>query len=221
MWKDGMSMMRQSIERYWHEIADLAHGMPASAIGGVAELLLDCHRRDGTIYFIGNGGSAATASHWVCDLTKGVRGGQQPSFRAISLTDNMPLVTAWGNDTSYERVFAEQLAPLARPCDLVVLISASGNSPNVLLAAQTARVARAGTIALTGRSGGRLRNLVDLTVCVPSDVIEQVEDVHVMIAHSVCVALRERLESEMFLPDNRLDIGADRLLDQVAGEAGS
>jgi D-sedoheptulose 7-phosphate isomerase len=221
MWKDVMSMMRQSIERYWHEIADLANGMPASTIGGVAETLLDCHRRGGTIYFIGNGGSAATASHWVCDLAKGVRGGRQPSFRAISLTDNMPLVTAWGNDTSYERVFAEQLAPLARPGDLVVLISASGNSPNMLLAAQTARVARAATIALTGRSGGRLRNLVDLNVRVPSDVIEQVEDVHVMIAHSVCVALRERLESESFPSDNLLDIGVDQVLDEVAGGAGS
>jgi D-sedoheptulose 7-phosphate isomerase len=218
-----MSMMRHTIERYWHEIADLASNMPASAICDVAESLLDCHRRDGTVYFIGNGGSAATASHWVCDLAKGVRGGRQRSFRAISLTDNMPLVTAWGNDTSYDRVFAEQLAPLARPGDLVVLISASGNSPNVLLAAQTARVARARTIALTGRTGGRLGKLVDQSVCVPSDVIEQVEDVHVIIAHSVCVALRARLESEAFLSetDTPLDIGVERQLNAFASEAGS
>jgi D-sedoheptulose 7-phosphate isomerase len=217
-----MSMMRHTIERYWHEVADLVNDMPASAICAVAESLLDCHRRGGTVFFIGNGGSAATASHWVCDLAKGVRGGQQRSFRAISLTDNMPLVTAWGNDTSYERVFAEQLAPLARSDDLVVLISASGNSPNILLAAQTARVARARTIALTGRSGGRLLNLVDLCVRVPSDVIEQVEDVHIIIAHSVCVALRASLESEAFLSEteNSVDIGIDRLLDQVAGETG-
>jgi D-sedoheptulose 7-phosphate isomerase len=135
----------------------------------------------------------------------------------------MPLVTAWGNDTNYDRVFAEQLAPLARPGDLVVLISASGNSPNVLLAAQTARVARARTIALTGRTGGRLGKLVDQIVCVPSDVIEQVEDVHVIIAHSVCVALRARLESEAFLSetDTPLDIGVERQLNAFASEAGS
>mgnify|MGYP001140215031 CR=1 FL=1 len=216
-------MMRHTIERYWHEIADLANGMPAGTISLVAETLLDCHQRGGSIYFIGNGGSAATASHWVCDLAKGVRGGQQRSFRAISLTDNMPLVTAWGNDTSYERVFAEQLAPLARPGDLVVLISASGNSPNVLLAAQTARVARARTIGLTGRTGGRLRKLVDLNVRVPSDVIEQVEDVHVIIAHSVCVALRARLESEAFLREtgDPLDIGLNRVFEEATTEAGS
>ena len=216
-----MSMMRQTIEHYWQEIADLANDMPASAICDVAESFLDCHRRDGTIYFIGNGGSAATASHWVCDLAKGVRGGQHPSFRAISLTDNMPLVTAWGNDTSYERIFAEQLAPLARPGDLVVLISASGNSLNVLLAAQTARIACARTLALTGRTGGRLGTLVDLNVRVPSDVIEQVEDVHVMIAHSVCVALRASREAETFISDRPWDIGIDHQLEAFASEAGS
>jgi D-sedoheptulose 7-phosphate isomerase len=216
-------MIRHNIERYWHEIAILAEAMPYDSICQVAETLLDCHQRGGTIFLIGNGGSAATASHFVCDLAKGVRGGQQPPFRAISLTDNMPLITAWGNDTSYERVFAEQLAPLARSGDVVILISASGNSPNVLLAAQTARVARAQTIALTGRSGGRLAQIVDLSVHVPSDHIEQVEDAHVVIAHSVCVALRARLEADTLLAetDHTWDIGTGRLLERFAGEAGS
>jgi D-sedoheptulose 7-phosphate isomerase len=91
----------------------------------------------------------------------------------------------------------------------------------VLLAAQTARIARAHTVALTGRTGGRLRKLVDLAVRVPSDVIEQVEDVHVVIAHSVCVALREQLASDTFLPNNHQDIGVDRLLGEVVGDAGS
>src|SRR6185437_7741522 len=193
--------------------------MPYDTICRVAETLLDCHQRGGMIFLIGNGGSAATASHFVCDLAKGVRGGQQPPFRAVSLTDNMPLVTAWGNDTSFDRVFAEQLAPLVSPGDLVILISASGNSPNVLLAAQTARVARAGTIALTGRSGGRRAHLVDLSVNVPSDLIEQVEDAHVVIAHSVCVALRAKLESESFTTQSTRswDIGTNHLVERYAG----
>jgi D-sedoheptulose 7-phosphate isomerase len=216
-------MIRHDIERYWREIAVLADAMPYAAICQVAETLLDCHRRGGTIFLIGNGGSAATASHFVCDLAKGVRGGQPPPFRAISLSDNMPLITAWGNDTSFDRVFAEQLAPLVRSGDVVILISASGNSPNVLLAAQTARVARAETIALTGRSGGRLAQLVDQSVRVPSDLIEQVEDAHLVIAHSVCVTLRANLEDEYPIAgsDQVWDIRQDRLVDRFVGEAGS
>ena len=216
-------MMRHDIEHYWHEIAILAQSMPYDTICQVAETLLECHQRGGTIFVIGNGGSAATASHFVCDLAKGVRAGQQPPFRAISLTDNMSLVTAWGNDTSYERVFAEQLAPLVRSGDIVILISASGNSANVLLAAQTARVARAQTIALTGRSGGRLAQIADLSVHVPSDLIEQVEDVHVVIAHSVCVALRARLEAETLVvkANHGWDLATGRSIDRYASEAGS
>jgi D-sedoheptulose 7-phosphate isomerase len=105
----------------------------------------------------------------------------------------------------------------------VVLISASGNSPNVLLAAQTARVARATAIALTGRTGGRLKQIADLAVRVPSDQIEQVEDAHVVIAHSVCVALRARLESENVLagPNREWRTGTDRDIDWFASEAGT
>jgi D-sedoheptulose 7-phosphate isomerase len=111
------------------------------------------------------------------------------------LTDIVPLLTAWGNDESYERVFCEQLAALIRPNDVVVLISASGNSPNVLVAADVARGAGATTIALTGETGGRLGRVSDLTVRVPSASIEQVEDAHLAVTHSVCVALRTRLRS--------------------------
>ncbi len=216
-------MMQQDIERYWQEIATMARTMPFEMVHEVAETLLDCHRRGGTIFLAGNGGSAATASHFACDLAKGARAGTHPPFRVIALNDNMPLVTAWSNDTSYERVFAEQLAPLVRPGDVVILISASGNSRNVLLAAQTARVARATAIALTGRIGGRLQHLADLTVRVPSDQIEQVEDAHVVIAHSVCVALRARLEAETIETDSEMGWpnGADRVINFFASEAGT
>ncbi len=216
-------MMRADIERYWHEVADLARAMDYDALCDVADTLIDCHRRGGTVFLIGNGGSAATASHFACDLAKGARGGTHPPFRVIALTDNMPLITAWSNDTHYERAFAEQLAPLVRAGDVVILISASGNSPNVLLAAQTARVARATAIALTGKTGGRLKQIADLTVRVPSEQIEQVEDAHVVIAHSVCVALRSRLASETVVDgaEPAWSSGDDRVIDWYASEAGS
>jgi D-sedoheptulose 7-phosphate isomerase len=182
--------MREQIETYWREVATIANAIPYAALTRVAETLLACQRRDGTIFVLGNGGSAATASHFACDLAKGTQIPGQRPFRVIPLTDNVPLLTAWGNDSSYERVFAEQLATLVRDGDVVVLISASGNSPNVLHAAAVARERNATTIAWTGESGGRLAPVSDITVRVPLASIEQVEDAHLIIAHSICVALR-------------------------------
>ena len=188
--------MYDDIEDYWREIGRMARRMPLADIAEAAELLLECQRAGNTIFVLGNGGSAATASHLACDLAKNVRApGSQP-FRVIALTDNVPLLTAWGNDASYASVFAEQLAALVRPGDLVVAISASGNSPNVLAAAELAREAGATVLALTGATGGQLYALADLAVLVPSDSIERVEDAHMIIAHSLCVALREQLRAE-------------------------
>ncbi|MDP9312697.1 MAG: SIS domain-containing protein [Chloroflexota bacterium] len=189
--------MRGHIELYWRELAEVTRKMPYAVIAAAADMLLECQRRGSTIFVLGNGGSAATASHFACDLAKGTRINGAPTFRVMPLTDNVPLMTAWGNDTSYDRVFAEQLTALVRPGDVVVMISASGNSPNVLRAAEVARDAHALTIAMTGQSGGKLRCLSDLTMRVPSPSIELVEDAHMVIAHSLCVALRERLRAEM------------------------
>lgn len=189
--------MRDEIEHYWRELGDVTRTMPFGALARAAEILLDCHQRSGTIFIMGNGGSAATASHFACDLAKGTLTTGLPPFRAVTLGDNVALLTAWANDTSYERVFAEQVAALMRAGDVLVAISASGNSPNVLRAATTARGLGATTIALTGRSGGQLRRLADLVIRVPAGSIEQVEDAHLIIAHSLCVALRLRLRAQL------------------------
>ena len=187
--------MRTNIERYWRELATAMKAMPFAHLAEAADLLMDCHARGGHVFIAGNGGSAATASHFACDLAKGTRTEGIPGFRVIPLTDNVPLMTAWGNDTSYDRIFAEQLANLACPSDVVVAISASGSSPNILLLAERARELGAITIALTGKTGGKLHSLADLSIRVPITSIEQVEDAHMMVAHSLCVALRERLQT--------------------------
>lgn len=184
---------RDTLSHYWRSLAGVLSAMPIAPLTRAADVLLDCHRRGATVFVLGNGGSAATASHFACDLAKGTRTEGIAPFRVIPLTDNMPLVTAWANDTSYERVFAEQLAALVRQGDVVVVISASGNSPNVLAAVETARLAGAFTVAMTGQTGGTLRRVADLTIRVPADPIEQVEDAHMVMAHSLCVAIRERL----------------------------
>ena len=185
--------LRVSLRDYWREVADVASAIDLSGLEEAARTLLSCQARGRVVFAVGNGGSAATASHFACDLAKGTRGDGAPTFSAIALTDNVPLLTAWANDVSYDRVFAEQLASLARPGDVLVAISASGNSPNVLAAAETARAGGLVSIGLTGREGGRLAALVDTVVHTPSDRIEIVEDVHLIVAHSLCVAARERL----------------------------
>jgi D-sedoheptulose 7-phosphate isomerase len=201
--------LRELIERYWTEMSAITTIMPVAAVTRAAEKLLECHAHGRTVFVLGNGGSAATASHFACDLAKGTRTGGQPAFRVVALTDNVPLITAWGNDEGYERVFADQLSALVRPGDAVVAISASGNSPNILLAARIARQARATTIALTGETGGRLAPLADVVVRVPGGSIEQVEDAHLIVAHSLCVALRAELRranvTDVVLPSDHAD----------------
>lgn len=187
--------MRDDIQRYWRELGSVTRTVPVSLITQAAEVLWECYCRGGTVFPLGNGGSASTASHFACDLAKGTRMLGQPAFRVMSLADNIPLMTAWANDTSYERVFAEQLVSLVRPGDVLLAISVSGNSPNVLAAADAARAAGAYVIALTGEAGGTLPALANLAIRVPSTSMEQVEDAHLMIAHSLCVALRSRLRT--------------------------
>lgn len=192
-------MMYDVIEHYWQGLASIIEVMPFDMLTKVAELLLDCYRRGSTVFILGNGGSAATASHFACDLAKGTQVRGLPAFRVISLSDNVPLMSAWANDTNYDRIFSEQLATLVRPEDIVIAISASGNSPNILKAARMARQSDAITIALTGQDGGKLSRIADFTIFVPSQSIEQVEDAHLVIAHSLCVVLREQLRTEALL----------------------
>ncbi len=179
------------IERYLNEVVEMIRGLPRKDIRRVVEAVREAREQNRQLFLLGNGGSAATASHMACDLAKtslmpGVR-----RIRAIALTDNVPLITAWGNDASYEDVFAEQLANLVQPGDLVIALSGSGNSPNVLRAVKVAKDVGARTVGLTGHPGGKLKGMVDISVVVPSRRIEQAEDAHLILDHLVSVALRE------------------------------
>ena len=185
--------LHTTLRGYWSEVAGVAATIDLASLEDAAMALLSCQARGRVVFAAGNGGSAATASHFACDLAKGTRRDGPPTCHVMARTDNVPLLTAWANDTGYERVFAEQLASLAQPGDVLVAISASGNSPNVLAAAETARARDLVSIGLTGRTGGRLASLVDIVVRAPSDRIEVVEDAHLIVAHSLCVAARERL----------------------------
>lgn len=155
------------------------------------ELLHEARLTNRQIFVMGNGGSASTASHLVCDLAKNTRKPGSPHFRVLGLTDNMAFLSALANDEGYENVFAQQLANLIHPGDIVVGISTSGNSPNVLNAIELAKRESAKTIGLTGFDSGKLGAMVDLHLHVPSDCIEHVEDIHLMFGHLITKRLRE------------------------------
>jgi len=137
------------------------------------------------IFVCGNGGSASTASHFVCDIVKGASYKRDRRFRILALTDSLPTITAYSNDVGYQCVFAEQLKNFAQPNDVVMCISGSGNSPNVLQAMEFANSIGCRTIALTGRDGGQLGPLAQLNIQVPVPHMGRIEDAHMVICHMI------------------------------------
>ena len=138
------------------------------------------------IFVCGNGGSASTASHFACDMVKGASYGRASRFRIMALTDSLPTITAYSNDVSYECVFVEQLKNFAEPGDVVMAISGSGNSPNVLRAVEYANAMGCRTVALTGRNGGELGRLAELNLQVSHPHMGRIEDAHMIVAHMIC-----------------------------------
>jgi D-sedoheptulose 7-phosphate isomerase len=143
-------------------------------------------RQDGKHIFVcGNGGSASTASHFACDIVKGASFNRDARFRIMALTDQLPTLTAYANDVSYDAVFVEQLKNFAQPGDLFMGISGSGNSPNVLRAMEYANQAGCRTMALTGRDGGRLGPMAQLNIQVPVPHMGRIEDAHMIVCHMI------------------------------------
>lgn len=159
----------------------------------VVDIIVTAYHANRHVFILGNGGSASTATHFACDLSKATIVDGRSRVRVTSLTDNVALVTAWANDTSYERVFAEQLLSLLNPGDVVIAVSASGNSPNVL-AAMDATLALGGiTAAFVGFGGGRLKDVVHAAVHIPVCDYGVVEDCHLVLEHAITDSVRERL----------------------------
>jgi D-sedoheptulose 7-phosphate isomerase len=165
------------------------------------EEILAAHERGAGIFTFGNGGSAALASHFACDLGKGtlLNHNGEKRFRVISLTDNIPLLTAWANDHGYDHVFAQQLENLVVSSDLVFAISGSGNSSNVLRALEVARRHDARTIGLTGYDGGKMKSLCDVCVILPSDDMQIIEDFHLSVTHAISSVIRGKVSGRFRL----------------------
>jgi D-sedoheptulose 7-phosphate isomerase len=186
-------------QAYINDLKQTIDKLPLDAVEQVIETLHEARLKGRRIFVMGNGGSASTASHFACDLGKNTRMAGVPNFKVIGLADNMAIFSALANDEGYGNVFSQQLASLVEADDIVIGISASGKSPNVLNAIEVARQAGATTVGFSGFDGGQLSGMVDISVHVPSFCIEHVEDIHLMLEHMISKALKERVKTSLVL----------------------
>jgi len=182
--------------RYLQRLAQVLPLVPAEAMSRAVGLILQARKAGRRIYVMGNGGSATTASHFVCDLMKTARVQGAEPVRAFALTDNTPLMTAWANDAAYDRIFAEQILSHVEPGDVVIAITASGNSPNVVEGLKAATARGAWTIGMLGFEGGACRKLVDVALHIPNDHYGLVEDTHSAMTHAITAAVKDAVEAE-------------------------
>ena len=191
------------IQEYISHLQQVLNRLSVADIRSSIDLIMAAYHNDQRVFVVGNGGSASTASHIGCDLGKGTvtvpGGGTVPGlkrFRVISLTDNVATMTAWANDTAYDDIFVEQLKNLVNPGDLLLGISVSGNSENVVRAMRYAKSTGCQLIAWTGTSGGKMADLADVSVRVGSDRYGPVEDVHLILNHILHTWISAELQPE-------------------------
>ena len=193
------------IRGYVEALCQVLSALPLDGLEKGIDLLWDCQSRGGTIFTMGNGGHCNTASHAINDLAKHTISSDdktrvvagQSRFKTMCLNDSMSLVTGLANDMGYEYIFAEQLSNWVREGDVVIGISGSGNSRNILRAFEVAREAGARSICLSGFDGGQAKEVADLCILVPGDCMIRIEDVHLAIFHLWADALREMVREEI------------------------
>lgn len=183
--------MLEAINNYFSEIEQMMRNISLLHLQKILHQLEQAYYNNHRIFLMGNGGSAATASHLALDLAKNTIAPGTRRLKAISLTDHISLITAWSNDTAYEHIFAEQMINLVEPGDIIIGISTSGNSPNIINGIAQAKKSRAYTIGLLGANGGKVKTMVDAYILAPGKNIEQEEDAHMILAHIIVRYMRE------------------------------
>ena len=178
---------------YLLAVQDVLAHLDHQVVDGMIDVIWRGYEEGRTLFVFGNGGSAALASHFACDIGKGTVAGRAKRLKTIALTDNVALITAWANDKAYEEIFAEQLESLAEKGDIALAISGSGNSPNVIRGLEAGRRLGVQTLVLTGFAGGRAKTLADLCLIVPSDSMQHIEDAHLCATHAIFLAIRQRM----------------------------
>lgn len=192
------------IDHYFSEMEEIVKAISRSDIDQVIEILFQAWRRGATIYIIGNGGSASTATHFACDLQKCTIADGKKRVKALALNDNIPLASAWINDNGFENLFSEQLKNFLQPGDVVIALSVHGGvgrdkagawSQNLLKAVYLAKESRALTIGFSGFDGGALKETCDACVTVPFNSTPQVESFHAALEHLVTFCLKEKVQT--------------------------
>jgi D-sedoheptulose 7-phosphate isomerase len=182
-------------QNYLQQLSELVAKVDSAAIGTAIDWMRDARDRQQTVYACGNGGSALIASQMVVDIVKGASYGHPTRFKMLGLSDNMGTVTAYANDVSYDVVFVEQLKNFAQKDDVLIGISGSGNSKNVLLATEYANSIGCKTIGITTANGGRLKDIAQLPLLVPSSHMGRLEDCFFAMTHILCYAFIEAMKS--------------------------
>jgi D-sedoheptulose 7-phosphate isomerase len=180
-----------SPEQYKAALLDAIKQIDIARVDQAIEWFREARDSSRHIFVCGNGGSASTASHFTCDMVKGASYERESRFRILSLTDSLPTLTAYSNDAGYDTVFVEQLKNFARAGDLVMCISGSGNSPNVVRAMEYANSIGCKTLALTGRDGGKLGPLAQLNIHVDAPHMGRIEDAHMIVCHMIAYHFME------------------------------
>ncbi len=188
--------MIENIRTYLEQVSKLVIKIPTKKISKITEIILDCYKKGNTVFIFGNGGGSSTASHFVCDLAKGTTTPGMPRLKALSLAENMPLLTAWANDTDYTNTFGEQLRNFVKEGDVVIGLSGSGMSPNVINAFHVANNANATSILFSGFDGGEAASIAGESIVVPSDDMQQIEDIHMMLSHVIFRCIRDEIRKE-------------------------
>ncbi len=178
---------------YLNELKSVLDGFDTATFTRLTEAILDAYDQQRTIFIMGNGGSASTASHFVCDLNKGCCLDLDKKFKVLCLNDNLPTLMAYANDVSYEAIFAEPLKNFFNPGDLVIGISGSGNSENVIGAIRHASANGGITAGISGYGGGKLAELADIPFVARINDMQKVEDVHMIVVHMIMQAVYARL----------------------------
>ena len=205
----------EHLQNYISVLQQTMDQLPKILIANVITVLQQARIQGNQVFIMGNGGSASTASHFVCDLAKNTRQAGLPHFRVIGLTDNMAIFSAYANDEGYENVFSQQLANLIRPGDVVIGISASGNSKNMINAMEEAQKHNVTTIGFTGFDGGSLGKMVNINIHVQSNIIEHVEDIHLMLEHMIVKTIKEQIQVEVDATTSIAQLPVDVLVTKV------
>ena len=191
-------MKKSDYTAYFDKVAETLKKLDQSVLDNLVKVILDCRERGNTIYIFGNGGSAATASHVAGDFLKGISYQLEKRFKVICLSDNIPGTSAISNDLTYDEVFIEPLKTFLNKNDVVIGISGSGNSVNVLKAMQYAKTTGALTVAMCGYKGGKVKDIADIVVHVPVDDMEIAEDIHLIIFHAIKQNIIRRLKGDNY-----------------------